>query len=263
MKRIHLFEFEDFGWFPAWIRTAVTRLIVVMHKLVGSDQDLTDLIHRALEHSQAPTIIDFCSGSGGPMIAMFTRLQERYPVEGLTLHLTDLYPDRHLTNTINAQSASSRIAYVPYPVDAANVNLDEPGVRTLIGSMHHMKPQLARKILADAQQSRQPLCIYELSDNSFPICLWWVAIPLNFIMALLITPLVKPLTWRQLVFTYGIPIIPFFFAWDGAVSNARTYTLEDLDLLLSDLPSAGYRWEKGRLKGKTKKLYLLGLPINP
>ncbi|MCC5612983.1 hypothetical protein LC612_41420, partial [Nostoc sp. CHAB 5834] len=227
------------------------------------DQELTALIHRALRHSQAPTIIDLCSGSGGPMIAVFTRLQKCYPGEGLTLHLTDLYPDRHLVNTINALSASSRIAYVPYPVDAAQVNLVEPGVRTLIGSMHHMKPQVARQILADAQQSRQPLCVYELSDNSFPIYLWWIALPLNFIMALLITPFVKPLTWQQLIFTYAIPIIPFFFAWDGAVSNARTYTLEDLDQLLNDLPSAGYRWEKGRLEGKAKKLYLLGLPINP
>ncbi len=263
MKRIHLFEFEDFGWFPAWIRTAVTRLIVVMHKLVDSDQHLADLIHRALNHSQAPAIIDLCSGSGGPMIAVFTRLQERYPLEGLTLQLTDLYPDRHLADAINGQGNSSSITYVPYPVDASEVNLAQPGVRTMIGSMHHMKPQLARKILADAQQSRQPLCVYELSDNSFPIFLWWLAIPLNFVMALLITPLVKPLTWHQLVFTYGIPIIPFFFAWDGAVSNARTYTLEDLEQLLNGLPTVGYKWEKGRLKGKVKKLYLLGLPINP
>jgi hypothetical protein len=193
---------------------------------------------------------------------VFTRLQERYPAEGLTLKLTDLYPDRYLADTLNAQSAFSGISYIPHPVDASEINLN-PGVRTLIGSMHHMRPPLARKILADAQQSRQPLCIYELSDNSFPIFLWWLAIPLNFVMALLITPFVKPLTWYQVFFTYGIPIIPFCFAWDGAVSNARTYTLEDLDQLINDLPTAGYSWEKGRLTGKVKKMYLLGLPTSP
>jgi len=32
MKRIHLFEFEDFSWFPNWLRVRMTRLIVVMHR---------------------------------------------------------------------------------------------------------------------------------------------------------------------------------------------------------------------------------------
>jgi hypothetical protein len=78
--------------------------------------------------------------------------------------------------------------------------------------------------------------------------------------ALFITPVVRPLTWQQLVFTYIIPIIPLCFAWDGAVSNARTYTLNDIDELLKDIEADDYKWEKGKIKGKTTKLYLLGLP---
>ena len=62
------------------------------------------------------------------------------------------------------------------------------------------------------------------------------------------------------IFTYLIPLIPITFAWDGAVSNARTYTLEDMDILLEDLESVSYAWEKGVIHGKSKKLYLLGLP---
>ncbi len=52
------------------------------------------------------------------------------------------------------------------------------------------------------------------------------------------------MTVRQLVFTYIVPIIPLCFAWDGAVSYARTYTLDDLDELLSGLRSEDYRWEE-------------------
>jgi len=72
--------------------------------------------------------------------------------------------------------------------------------------------------------------------------------------------MVRPMTWQQLVFTYIIPIIPICFGWDGAISNARTYTLNDLDELLSGIKSNNYEWEKGIIEGKTNQIYLLGLP---
>ena len=79
-------------------------------------------------------------------------------------------------------------------------------------------------------------------------------------MALFITPFVRPLTWKQVIFTYLIPIIPLCFAWDGAVSNVRTYTLEDLDILLEGLENEDYKWEKGKITTKANKIYLLGIP---
>lgn len=88
-----------------------------------------------------------------------------------------------------------------------------------------------------------------------------MVMPMNLLMAFFITPLVKPMTWQQLVFTYLVPIIPICFAWDGAVSNARTYTLADMDELLNGLQTSDYVWEKGQTGGMLKKLYLLGLPM--
>ncbi|WP_438013878.1 hypothetical protein WMF18_23435 [Sorangium sp. So ce315] len=123
-----------------------------------------------------------------------------------------------------------------------------------------MRPEAARKILESAQRSRQPICIFEISDNSSPRFLWWMALPVGFVMCFLITPLARPLIARQLVFTYLVPIIPVCFAWDGAVSNARTYTLADLDELLEGLGDERYRWEKGVMRGRARNLYLLGLP---
>lgn len=35
MKKIQLFEFEDFNWFPNWIRACMAKLIVVMHGVFG------------------------------------------------------------------------------------------------------------------------------------------------------------------------------------------------------------------------------------
>lgn len=61
MNRIDLFEFEDLAWFPNWLRTCLTRLIVVMHRLLKSSDDLVPLIKRTLSYSNTKTIVDLCS----------------------------------------------------------------------------------------------------------------------------------------------------------------------------------------------------------
>ena len=233
--------------------------MVVKHKLLSTNKELADLVNKVLQYSPKPAIIDLCSGSGGAMLAVAETLKREYQIKDLALTLTDLYPNKDLAHKINGHN-SSDLTYVNQPVDATNVPSELKGVRTMVCSFHHMKPDTARNILINAKETKQPICIYEISDNSFPTFLWWVAIPLNFIMAFLITPFVRPLTWRQIIFTYLIPIIPLFFAWDGAVSNVRTYTLKDLDVLLEGLNADDYRWEKGTINGRAKKIYLLGFP---
>lgn len=260
MKRIHLFEFEDFNWFPKWIRTCLTQLIVVMHNILNTHEELSELLAKQIKATDSTQILDLCSGSGGPMPKVIQILNEKHDLKDLQLTLTDLYPDTGTAEKMNADQ-DSNIRYNIEPIDATNIDSSKPGLRTMVGSFHHMNVDSAKKILASAVTSRQPICVFEISDNSFPALISWIALPINFIMCLFITPFVKPLTWQQLVFTYLIPIIPIFFAWDGAVSNLRTYTLSDLDTLLKDVPSENYKWEKGIIKGKSKKLYLLGTPV--
>ena len=44
MKRIQLVEFEDFKWFPTIWRSTMTKLIVVLHKILGTKEVITDLL---------------------------------------------------------------------------------------------------------------------------------------------------------------------------------------------------------------------------
>ena len=43
MKRIQLVEFEDFKWFPSIWHSTMTKLIVVIHKILGTKEVITDL----------------------------------------------------------------------------------------------------------------------------------------------------------------------------------------------------------------------------
>ncbi|MGD1890971.1 MAG: hypothetical protein ACFB15_10310 [Cyclobacteriaceae bacterium] len=261
MKRKQLFEFEDQAWFPHWIRECMTRYIVAVHRLLGTSKTLAKLVARAMEHSTTHRIIDLCSGSGGPMLEVADILRKHYGYPELTLTLSDLYPNQEAATKLN-QDGNEHTEYLTQPVNAADLDKNLEGVRTMVCSLHHMPPEVAKGILKNAQQSQQPICIYEISDNSIPRGVRWLALPTTFIMVFFITPLIRPMTWQQLVFTYLIPILPLAIAWDGAVSNIRTYTLSDLDTLLADLQSEQYTWEKGTLEGKGgNKLYLLGLPL--
>lgn len=258
MKRIHLFEFEDFSWFPHWLRVRLTRLINVMHGILNSEEEIAKLLKPLIEDTQTTQIIDLCSGSSGPMPNVLNHLVYHDEIDQLSLTLTDLYPDM-----VSAKKFQP-IRNISYYTKSVNVKVSNPslrGLRTMICSFHHMKPVDAKAILKAAEKDQKPIFIYEISDNSTPKYLWWLALPINFLMCFFITPKVKPMTWQQLFFTYIIPVIPFFFAWDGAVSNARTYTLADMDILLEGLGSAKYKWTKGLTEGKMKKIFLYGKPV--
>ena len=76
MKRLELFEFEDFSWLPSSIRTGVTNLIKVFHRLLGTTDVLVDLIRACQEKVNFTQITDLGSGSGGPMIDVIEKINE-------------------------------------------------------------------------------------------------------------------------------------------------------------------------------------------
>jgi hypothetical protein len=258
MKRIHLFEFEDLPWFPNWIRELMTRYIQTFHKILNSSDHLIPLVEKGLSKSSSSRIVDLCSGSGGPMIEVYKNLKNKRDYAQLRLTLTDLYPNQKVIKEIKL-GGNKDIQYLEKSVNATQVNPELTGLRTIVSGLHHLKPDLAKKVLQNAKDNKQPILVFEISDNSNPIYLWWMAIPIAFLTTLLVTPFVRPITWKQLVFTYLIPILPILIAWDGAVSNARTYTLEDMQELIGNNLNPDYNWEMGKIKGKGgNKLYLLG-----
>ena len=266
LKRVQLFEFEDFDWFPSWLRSGMTNLIVILQRMIGTSEVLAELIADIFKEKGVQPIIDLGSGAGGVMPEVIQILKEQYQFEDAQLLMTDLFPNQNILKKFNDKNDPS-ISYSEQPIDATNISGTPKGLKTMVNSFHHMKPNEARKILTSAAKSREPLLIYEMGENKLPLLLWWLLLPLSLlilmIMVLFMTPFVKPLTWQQLVFTYLIPIIPICYAWDGQASLPRMYTMNDMDKLLEGLHGDDYIWHKGNaLKKNKKKLgtYVLGIP---
>jgi hypothetical protein len=268
MKRIQLFEFEDYKWFPSWLRTCMTKLIIVLHKMLGLSEVLSYLIARVLKEKGLSKIIDLGSGSGGAMPEVLQALHKIEGLDQIELVMTDLYPNKEVAKKFN-EDDEGNISYLETPIDATNLNAVPNGLKTMLNSFHHMPPKAARRILESAVHNRQPILIYEMAENKIPTLIWAlflpIALPILMLMTLFMTPFVKPLTWQQLVFTYVIPIIPICYAWDGQASMPRMYSFDDLDILLEGLETPEFYWEKGFAKksnGKKAGTYLIGYPID-
>ncbi len=266
MKRLTLFEFEDFDWLPNVVRTGITNLIVVFHKMMGTSDVIANLILELKQHHNFSQIVDLGSGSGGPMLEVIEKVNAQSNAEMNKLILSDLHPNPTLVDKISDLNLPN-VSYHRDSVDATNIAKAPDGLKTMIASFHHMNPDTARKILHSAQDNKEAILIYELAKNNIPVIVWCLLLPLSLlilvVMSLVMTLFVRPVSLSQLLFTYLIPIIPLIYAWDGQASLMRTYTFEDVEELIGDMDSPDYKWtvaDATKANGKKLGYYIMGYP---
>lgn len=256
--RLHLFEFEDQPWFPAFLRQPMQEHLEFMGNLAVAPLDaFARQLAAAMQKTGDLHVVDLASGGGGPVRVLLRQLA----VHGVNARvtLTDLFPNVEAFQRTQ-RLAGDAVSFETSPVDATRVPEHLRGFRLMFNSFHHMPPHVATAILADAARQRQGLAVLEIVGRNVPSALNILSIPL---LALVLTPFVRPFRWSRLLLTYVLPLIPLLLMWDGAVSCLRVYSPAEMDALLKDVPADGYHWETGMLRvGNTpvKVTYLLGHP---
>lgn len=233
MARVHAPEIEDEPWCPAILRDGLTGFLRVAAEVCAVYDGALDVVEDlARRHGGAtPTLVDLCSGGGGPVL----RFRERLAAGGLAVQaiLTDLYPNRSAFAAAEAASDGQVRGHLD-AVDAADVPADLVGVRTLFNGLHHFRPEDARRLLADAVDKRAPIVVVELVERRPLTLLTICGTPL---LALLVAPLQRP-SLGQLLMTYLVPIIPLAILWDGLMSCLRAYSRPELEALTAGLTDA-------------------------
>jgi hypothetical protein len=130
-------------------------------------------------------------------------------------------------------------------VDATKVPAALPGIRTMFAAFHHLRPEAAQGILRDSFENRRAICILEATSRTPAAIASTLLIPF---LVVLLTPLVRPVSLVQLLFTYLVPILPLLIFWDGLVSQLRTYSVAELEEFTREFQSPRYRWETGQIE---------------
>ncbi len=253
--RIHLFELEDQRWFPEAIRDAGTDFIRFVAEIGNPYKPIIPLLSRALDETGSREILDLCSGGGGPMAGLVPQLAEN-GWEG-TVTLTDKFPNLAAFEYLRGCSDGA-IGFIEQPVDASAVEPHLTGFRTLFTSFHHFPPDTASRILQDAVDQRRPIGVFEQTERSILPALTTLIGPL---FVLLVTPFIRPVRWSRFLWTYLIPVVPFYVMWDGFVSCLRTYSPDELQGVVDGLDCEDYVWEIGQEASRPAPItYLLGYP---
>jgi hypothetical protein len=215
------------------------------------------MLQGALIATGSESIVDLCSGGGGPWLDLFRRLQSDN--HAYKVHLTDKYPNLPAFENIK-NALGSDVTFCTDPVDAANVCRDLHGLRTIFSSFHHFAPHIAVAVLQDAVDAHQGIAVFEVTRRTRSAVILMAPWAL---MALFYTPWIRPFRWSRLLWTYVIPLIPLVLLFDGVVSCLRSYQPHELQALVGKLTNAEYQWQIGEHREGIFTMpitYLIGWP---
>ena len=264
MRRVHLFELEDFDWVPRAIRDGGTDLLDLGFDRLGFYDGVAPKLNALLESSGATRVVDLCSGGGGGTLQM--RRQVRAAGKSHEFVFSDRHPNEAGIARVQALD-DPHTRYRSEPVDAMTGGGELEGVRTMSGALHHFQPDAVRALIAGIVARRAPLAFFDVAASPavrrLPIVLAPLAMGVNMLMlflgSLVLVPFVRPFRLSRLLLTYLLPAIPALVAWDGSVSALRAYTPDELLEISRSVPGAdGYAWDAGVVGSA---LYLTGVPL--
>ena len=255
MKRRHLFEFEDYKWFPAFIRDGGTDFIgFVLHKIKFYNPSIP-LLKDALVKTNTATIVDLCSGSGQQMVLLSERLGH-----DKNFILTDKFPNKPAFKYLKSIQKLN-IDVINSPTDVLKPEKLPDGLRTMYTAIHHFTEEQVILILKQAINQNQPIGIFDGASRAVTSIL--AIILLHPLLFLLCTPFIRPFSFNRLFFTYIIPLIPLYAIWDGIVSVLRLHSPEELlSYALRADTNNTYEWKVGSIPTTAgfSMGYLTGIP---
>jgi len=255
LKRVHLFEFEDYSWFPEFIRDGGTDFLGFLLKNLHYYKPVIPLLKDAIHYSKSNHIVDICSGSGKPIHYIF----ETAKLE-LTYTLTDKFPNIDAFKSLKKRSFG-RIDFISDSYDILKNPKPIKGLKTLFTAAHHFSPQDLQTILKDSVSQNEPITIFDGGDKHLGTMIAILLLhPLFFI---LFTPFIKPFKVSRLLFTYFIPLIPMYAIWDGMISILRLHTPQELFKMAEKADThKKFKWSYGKKRNAIgfSVTYLIGVP---
>ncbi|KAK5699638.1 hypothetical protein LTR97_005767 [Elasticomyces elasticus] len=243
--RFHLTEIEDTSWCPDWLRDHAHSSLARLWQVKSSDGNslaiaACNVLLRVLggiDNVAEYTIVDACSGAGGPTPFFEKYINKQLEASGhnpASFVLTDWAP--YVERWQKLSEESPNISYISEPIDAADAKrIAAPGkkeCRIFNLCFHHFDDPAAAKILRSAIEEADAFFIFEITHRTLPsITYTSLASAFGALSETWINHRWSPF---HLIFTYLIPLFPFYYIFDGVVSCIRGRTAEETSALLKD-----------------------------
>ncbi|MBA3971846.1 MAG: hypothetical protein H0X46_06815 [Bacteroidetes bacterium] len=214
-------ELEDHAGFPSFLRNYQTEFI----GFVVSTFNMYDAFILYLKTAVRPNLVmnDLCSGSGEPAITIFKK--SNYFTQ---LILSDVYPNPIRIN-------DKRVFYEMKSKDVLTMEFEREACYTMFNSFHHFTNEQKRTITNKIQSVGAEAFIVEILEPTV-FCFLKVLLATT-LGCILLTPFVKPFSFKRLFFTYIFPVNIFTIMFDGLLSTVKSSTAEQYKKLFTEYNS--------------------------
>jgi hypothetical protein len=201
-------ELEDHKWFPNLLRNFQTEYIGFVVKQFNIYKPFIQILSKHTNQSMH----DLCSGSGEPAVGIFTKSNAFK-----NLILTDKYPPTHFKDRTN-------ITYLQESNDALCMKFEAGKTYTMFNAFHHFSEEEQRSICHKITNANASAYFVEIL---FPSPLHLIkTLFATTIGVLVLSPFIKPFSWKRLLFTCIIPINILIISIDGIISVFKSKTVK-------------------------------------
>ena len=236
MRRLQLIEFHEEPWYPEAMREIQREILHLANEHTGFAAALSEPFLEVLRETGASTVLDLCSGAGGPIV-LVVRSLEAHGVRPPKVLLSDLYPNVEDWRRLRDQHPSW-LDFVEEPLDATSIPGTIGGdLVTIVNALHHFPAEGVRGVIEGAVRREASIFIAEGFPRSVLRATAYLPSLLRAIPEALRTTSGRKLEKILLSFS----VLPVTGGWDWLASALRIHEPAELVELGRDV-APHYRW---------------------
>lgn len=258
IPRLNIKEFHETKYCPAWLRDYLTDFLAFFAYHINPYKTICPVLKNALQQSKQRRIIDFCTGSGRYMIKILRNINGS--ADNYQALVCDKFPHQQSMREI-AKLSGGKVEYIPESVDILTIKQVPEGIRTIFSGIHHFDETTIKSFIRSAIEQHSGVAFFDYTKRT----LFHIIVPPLLVPGMVwgVTPFIQPFSWRRLLFTYIIPVLPLLVMVDGCISNWKSYSPIEFSAMVDEFSDCNYEWqigEKRSLFGTCPITYLVGYP---
>ncbi|MCF6175194.1 MAG: hypothetical protein L3J71_05470 [Victivallaceae bacterium] len=258
IKRLKIKEFHETAYCPAWLRDYLTDFLSFFTYHMNPYKPVCLLLKNALVQSKQTQIVDFCTGNGRYMIKILRNINGADG--GCQATVCDKFPNQQSVKEL-AVLSGGQVEYMAESVDLLDIQQMPAGFRTIFSGIHHFDETTIKIFLRSAIEQGCGVAFFDYTKRT-----WFnIIIPALLVPGLVwgVTPFIRPFSWRRLLFTYIIPLVPLLVMVDGCISNWKAYSPAEFTAMVAEFTDTKHEWQIGEQRsifGTCPITYLIGYP---